>query len=196
MSEDWAAYYQKLRGRPPRATAVYARRKFETPGLAIDLGCGGGRDTIPLLMAGWYVVAIDKEQSALSALADDCPTTLVGQLEQRHTAMEDAEWPAADLIVSSFALPLAPKSTFPELWRRIRNTLKPGGRFAGQLYGDRDSWTKVDSKDGLLGFSRTECLRLFDGFVLELFQEEEHDGVTPRGRAKHWHIFHIVARRT
>jgi tellurite methyltransferase len=196
MNDDWAEYYQKLRGRPPRDTAVYASRKFEAPGLAVDLGCGGGRDTIPLLMAGWRVVAIDKEQSALSALVAACPTLLVAQLEQRHAAMEDADWPAADLIVSSFALPLAPSSAFPVLWRRIRDSLKPGGRFAGQLYGDRDSWTKADSRDGLLGFTRAECLHLFDGFALELFHEEEHDGVTPRGRAKHWHIFHIVARRT
>ena len=29
----------------------------------------------------------------------------------------------------------------------------------------------------------------------ELFDEEESDAVTPRGKPKHWHIFHVVARR-
>jgi hypothetical protein len=28
-----------------------------------------------------------------------------------------------------------------------------------------------------------------------MFDEEEADGVTPRGNPKHWHIFHIVARK-
>jgi hypothetical protein len=30
--------------------------------------------------------------------------------------------------------------------------------------------------------------------TIELFEEEEVDATTPRGKAKHWHIFHIVAR--
>ena len=33
------------------------------------------------------------------------------------------------------------------------------------------------------------------GLELEMFDEEEADGVTPRGNSKHWHIFHIVARK-
>jgi hypothetical protein len=28
-----------------------------------------------------------------------------------------------------------------------------------------------------------------------MFREEETDTVTPRGTEKHWHLFHIVARR-
>ena len=36
---------------------------------------------------------------------------------------------------------------------------------------------------------------MLDGLELEMFEEEEDDGVTPRGNAKHWHIFHIVARK-
>jgi len=28
-----------------------------------------------------------------------------------------------------------------------------------------------------------------------MFEEEEDDGVTPRGNTKHWHIFHIVTRK-
>jgi hypothetical protein len=30
---------------------------------------------------------------------------------------------------------------------------------------------------------------------VEFLREEEDDTVTPRGKAKHWHIFHIVARK-
>jgi hypothetical protein len=28
-----------------------------------------------------------------------------------------------------------------------------------------------------------------------MFEEEEADSTTPRGKPKHWHIFHIVARK-
>ena len=36
---------------------------------------------------------------------------------------------------------------------------------------------------------------LLEPFDVELLEEEEDDSVTPRGVQKHWHIFHIVARK-
>jgi tellurite methyltransferase len=37
--------------------------------------------------------------------------------------------------------------------------------------------------------------KLFANYTLELFEIEETDSVTPRGETKHWHLFHIVARK-
>ena len=45
------------------------------------------------------------------------------------------------------------------------------------------------------GVDRAQLDRLLAGFVVERLEEEEDDSVTPRGEAKHWHIWHIVARR-
>ena len=42
---------------------------------------------------------------------------------------------------------------------------------------------------------RAAAERLFEGMRIELFEEEETESVTPRGKPKHWHIFHIVAQR-
>ncbi len=193
--DDWAAYYALLKDRPPRPTAVFAMRRFRTPGLAVDLGCGGGRDALPLLAAGWRVFAIDREASAIETLLAATPAEWRDRLTTLQASYEAADWPDADFVNSSFALPLAPKSEFPAIWRRIRRSLRPGGRFAGQLYGLRDSWARGGAPDGVVAFDRDACLRLFDGYSIELFEEEEHDGVTPRGRQKHWHIFHVVARR-
>lgn len=193
--QDWAAYYASLQDRPPRETTVFAARRFERPGFAVDLGAGGGRDALPLLRAGWRVMAIDREPSAIERLAAATPAEMADRLELREATFETADWPMADLIVSCFALPLAPKPAFPGLWRRIRERLRPSGRFAGQLYGLRDSWARDGAPDGVVAFSRGECLSHLNGLKIELFEEEEHDGVTPRGRKKHWHIFHIVARQ-
>lgn len=191
--EEWARYYATLKGRPPRATTVFAARRFAAPGLAVDLGCGGGRDALPLLAAGWRVIAIDRQQSALAALEAGLQPGWRSRLTSKIEPFETAVWPPVDLVVSSFALPLAPKPTFPALWRRICASLKPGGRFAGQLYGDRDSWARGGAPDGVVAFTRNECLRLLSSLRIELFEEEEHAGVTPRGTEKHWHIYHIVA---
>jgi hypothetical protein len=89
-------------------------------------------------------------------------------------------------------LPLCAPPAFPSLWRKITRSLVPGGRFAGQLYGERDSWA---AGRAITVFDEAGARRLFDAYAIEMFEIEESDGVTPRGNAKHWHIFHIVARR-
>jgi len=191
----WAAYYPKLKDRPPRHTATFAARRFKEPGYAVDLGCGAGRDALPLLAQAWRVLAIDKEPDAIAALLAATPPSLREKLETCNAQFEDAEWDGPDLIISSFALPLTPKPAFPALWAKIWTSLKPGGRFAGQIYGERDTWAREGGPDGLIAFSRAECLNLLDGQRIEVFEEEEHPGLTPRGRSKHWHIFHIVAQK-
>jgi hypothetical protein len=104
---------------------------------------------------------------------------------------ENAAWPNCDLVNSSFALPLCAPAGFERVWRRIVSSLRPGGRFAGQLYGERDSW--VD-REGMTFHTRAQVEALLAGFEIEYFIDEEEDSTTPRGEAKHWHVFHIVAR--
>ncbi|MBI3196328.1 MAG: class I SAM-dependent methyltransferase [Rhodospirillales bacterium] len=194
-SADWAAYYDKLRDRPPRRTLLAALDGFSaTPSgaLALDLGCGDGRDVIEMLRRGWRVIAVDAEPEALRQLqARDLPpgsdvTSVVARFEEVPIPL------GVLLINSSFAMPLCEIQAFHDLWGRIRDGLPPGGRFSGQWYGPRDSWV---GRPGITFLSRENALSMLEGFNLEMFEEEEADGVTPRGAAKHWHIFHIVARK-
>ena len=64
---EWARYYDAS-GDDPRKTLLAAVERFAAPGLAVDLGCGTGRDTVELLRRGWHVVAIDSEEEAISRL--------------------------------------------------------------------------------------------------------------------------------
>jgi tellurite methyltransferase len=199
MTEDksagWAAYYAKLRERPPRRTLLAALDGFEpipNDALAVDLGCGDGRDTIEMLRRGWRVVAVDAEPEALRQLQAR-PLPAHSELTPIVARFEDVPLPIGlSLVNSSFALPLCDPEAFHRVWGRIREALPPGGRFSGQWYGPRDSWF---GRPGMTFVSRDEALALLAGLDLELFEEEEADGVTPRGNAKHWHIFHIVARK-
>ena len=196
--DTWQRYYQKTGGRPPRPTLMFALDRFAAEGpppaprLAVDLGCGSGRDTVEILRRGWRVLAIDAEPAALEGLRARPEIAPGAPLETLVARFETAAWPACDLVNSSFALPLCPPAAFPALWQRIVASLQPGGRFAGQLYGDRDSWVG----DPTITFhARAEIDRLLAGLEVEHLREEEDDSVTPRGRSKHWHIFHIVARK-
>jgi SAM-dependent methyltransferase len=185
----FTSYYDATEGRAPRPTLLFALDRFRAPGFAIDLGCGDGRDAVELLRRGWSVLAIDAEDEAIARLR---ARTAAPGLETIVARFEGALLPAADLVNASFALPLCPPEQFSALWRRISTALAPGGRFAGQLYGKRDGWA---GRPGMTHHDRAEALALFTGFELERFEEEESDAVTPRGQPKHWHIFHIVARR-
>lgn len=195
--DRWAGYYKKTGSRPPRPTLLLALDKFDDEGaaashLAVDLGAGGGRDVIEMLRRGWRVIAIDAEREAGAAIRarEDLPPG--AELETREARFEDAVWPSCDLVNSSFALPLCPPEAFSGVWAKIMHSLKPGGRFSGQLYGDRDSWA---GRGGMTFHTRDEAEALLSGLETEMFEEEEDDSTTPRGEAKHWHVFHIVARK-
>ena len=43
--------------------------------------------------------------------------------------------------------------------------------------------------------TRAEAEELLRGLAVEQFLEIDEDGKTALGDAKHWHVFHVVARR-
>jgi len=199
-ADGFGAYYAATQDGAPRATLLRALAGFAAedappaPRLAIDLGCGTGRDTVELLRLGWRVLAIDAEAAAIAALRARPEAHEAGARLETHVARFEAiDLPPVDLVNSSFALPLCPPESFPDLWQRIRAALRPGGRIACQLFGPRDSW--AGRQPPVTIHDRAAIMGLLDGFAIEMLEEEESDSVTPRGRPKHWHIFHVVARK-
>lgn len=198
--QDWQGFYRATDGRPPRRTLLRALSSFAAEGrgpgaLAVDLGCGIGRDTLPLLRSGWRVLALDRERPALDELARRAAAEgLEDRLEVRCERFEAMRLPAAacDLVNASFSLFACRPGGFPRVWRKIVRALPPGGRFAGQVLGPRDSWAGLADRCVL---ERAELDLLLAPFDVEAVEEEETDSVTPLGEAKHWHIWHVNARR-
>lgn len=203
LARDWVAYYNAVVGRPPRETLLTALNNFDAEEqelssnnlptrLAIDLGCGDGRDTVELLRRGWRVLGIDGEKEAIARLLQrpDLNTQLLETKLMRFEALQLPK--AVDLINASFSLPFCPPPAFPGLWDKILAALHPGGRFCGQLIGDRDSWTM---ELPITYHTRQQVEELLQPFVVEMLEEEEHPGKTALGEEKHWHIFQIVARK-
>ena len=192
LKRDWKAYYNAVANRPPRKTILTALAAFEKPGIAIDLGCGDGRDTVEILRQNWAVLAIDKEPDAIARLRAR-PLVNIDRLATYLVSFEKLQLPKpVDLINASFSLPFCSLEAFSSLWFQILNSLVTGGRFCGHLFGERDSWR--DS--GLINsFTRAQVENLLKPYTLELLEEEEHPGKTPLGEDRYWHIFHIVARK-
>ena len=192
---DWVAYYEGQGEREPHDLLMQVLAMFDGEGhtgLAVDLGCGQGLETAELLRRGWEVVAIDAAEDGIRRLRSRIPGSVALRLRSVVSRMEDVDVPAADLIHASFSLPFCRPQAFPRLWRDIREAIRPGGRFAGELFGDRDTWASTE--EDMTFFDTASARALFEGMELESFDEEEYDG-EGWNEMKHWHVFHVIARR-
>ncbi len=190
----WSSYYESVADAPPHQTLVQALQKFsdaeQAPGLAIDLGCGAGRDSNKLLKSGWKVFAVDSCQDALNLiLSNHWPED---QLDTYVGNMEDAPLPVADLINAGVSLPFCAPEKFAILWQNICAALKPGARFSGHFFGRNDAWAGNAS----MTFQNiSEVKQLFQGFEIEWFNEFEGPvPIVPSG-VRHGQIFEVVARK-
>ncbi len=198
LKRDWKAYYEAVVNRPPRKTLLTALAAFEKPGVAIDLGCGEGRDTVEILRQNWAVLAIDQNPDAIASLRNRSIAN-IDRLATQIARFENLQLPQpVDLINASFSLPFCSNEDFSLLWIQILNSLSIGGRFCGHLFGERDSWrdSKLIRDSQLINcFTRSQVESLLKPYAIEMLEEEEHPGKTPLGEDRYWHIFHIVARK-
>ncbi|MDX6750332.1 class I SAM-dependent methyltransferase [Geminicoccaceae bacterium 1502E] len=193
----FARYHARAGGGPPRPTLLAALKAFGPSGqadapVAVDLGCGTGRDTLELLRRGWRVLAVDRDPGALEALRGRAAAARLRAPETLAADFSTVALPPCDLVNASFCLFLCPPARFSRLWRRILEALRPDGRFAGQLLGPRDGWA---GRPGITIHDEAALDALLAGLAVERRLEEEADTVTPRGNAKHWHLWHVVARQ-
>jgi SAM-dependent methyltransferase len=191
VSSRWSEYVELTRDSPPRDQTVRAAALVQRKGRAIDIGAGALNETRFLLEAGFAeVVAIDLEpldERAAAGLPLDRFTYV-------RTAFESFDFPpgAFDLVNAQYSLPFIRPTQFNRVFGAIRRSLAPAGIFAGQLFGDRDEW----AGDPHTTFrSRIAAMSLFDSLEVIEFDEEEVDDETADRVLKHWHVFHVIARK-
>ena len=98
-----------------------------------------------------------------------------------------------DLISAQFALPFIRRDRFAAVFARLKGALAPGGIFAGQFFGVHDQWNTPDRAMTFL--TRAETAALLGDLETIALSEEDADGQVADGSPKHWHVFHILARR-
>lgn len=220
FTRDWPGYFSAVAGKGPRETTLFALERFAAEGIpestpsrhhpdepeaktrdsapiapnpptAVDLGCGEGRDAAELLNRGFRVVGIDGHEAAFETLAKRDRVLEHPNFEPRLVPFEECSVPRCTLLNASFSLPFCHPDSFDALWRIIRFAIEPGGRFAGQLFGDRDTWAAFPDRTH---HTRTQAEKLLLGMDVEMFKEEEKDAADSEGNDKHWHVYHIVAK--
>lgn len=186
---EWGAYNAAQTERAVRTlahAAAHAARGDEGR-LAVELGCGIGREAEFLARAGWIVHTFDADDTVvthLDELAQALPITHVqARLEDLITM------PACDLLLACGVLPFIPRARFSRLWHTICETLNPGGIIAVDFFGDKDDWGKGHGTF----FTRAEIDGLIEGFDVVSLVESEWEGSAFSG-PKHWHTYTLVAR--
>ena len=188
---QWSAYNHAQAGRLPRPLCrqVLAHAGPGDGRLAVDLGCGSGIETAAMVEAGWRVFATDADPATPTRVADLVAPE--ARVEVVVATFEEVLLPRADLVYAGYALPFVAPSHFPDVWSRVREALRPGGWLAVDLLGDRDSWA---GQRAMTFLHRESLDGLVQGLELVSLDEEDEDGRSFSG-PKHWHVFHLLARR-
>lgn len=185
---DWGAFYGFTKDSPPWPLLQRAAALAPEHGRALDLGAGAGRDTRYLLAHGFEVTAVDAEPRSVELLsALDQP-----RLRVVRSSFGDFPFATYELISSQFALPFMPPDRFREVFTRLKAALAPGGIFAGQFFGVHDEYA---SRTTMTFLTRAEAESLLADLETLEFTEEDADGHKADGTPKHWHVFHVLARK-
>ncbi len=164
------------------------------PKVAVDVGCGAGRDALYMVEQGYKVYAYDRSEAAILTLSENARTSLGNTLFPQVSTYEQYEYPTSSLICACFSLFFCNPKLFAIAWSNINRSLLSGGVFCGHFMGPNDSWVKIGGD--LTIHSRIEVEDLFhDGFEIINIFEHNAEGAALLGTPKHWHTYSVIARK-
>lgn len=192
MSKFTDDYYKNTKDLKPSPLLVEALGSMKSHGkVALDLGCGAGRDTKLLVEKGFHVTAVDSESAAKKYI--DALESSPNQLIFIQNTFAEFDYKNYDLINARYSLPFSSPEDFIMVKDKILHSLNPGGVFVGQLFGVNDSWN--GENPDMTFHTRSEVESLFSALEIIKLEEQDGEGVLASGAKKHWHVFNIIARQ-
>ena len=182
MSFD--AFYEKRKNEGPRQNVLWFLNRHKEPGIAVDLGCGAGNDTICLLKNGWTVYAFDAENTE-QYIAEELTEEEKKRFIFKQGLIQDVEIPKCDLVVANLSLHYLKKDEFKEVIDKIYKSLNSGGYFLSVMLTDKDPWAKKD----YAFFNIEELNEMFKGRLKseKFLQPKPYIKLTATGEEKEWH---------
>lgn len=124
--DEWNERHREREPRDDPSPLLVDATRNVSPGRALDLACGTGRNALWLARNGWHVVAIDGSTEAIRILRERAKgipiDARVADLEHEPLVIDDESFDAI-VIIHFLHRPL-----FDE----VRRTLKPGGLFVAE----------------------------------------------------------------
>jgi SAM-dependent methyltransferase len=198
--DDYAEFYdwENAQTMARRDVPFWRRLARASDGPVLELGCGTGRITVPMVRAGATVIGIDLSEPMLKRARDRVRRTRLG----RRARLVRGDIRALPFPASQFALVAAPYGVLQSLLREadLRDTLRsvhdvltPGGRLVIELVADLASWQEYRGATRLRGWrpGRKSHLTLVESVRqdrrkrLTLFEQEfveRRGGATVRKR--------------
>ena len=194
VADEWVPFFDDTAKHEPRPLALAGLEAAGDPppgGVAVELGCGSGLDTIAFLRAGWTVRAMDAAPEGVRrTLARAADAGLAERLTVEQATFEEYDVPAADLLYAGYSLPFCDPDSFPRVWQGLLSALRPGGVLAVNIFGTNDTWAGTP---GMNFHTLDQVHELLAGLDVIRLDEEDEDGDSLAG-PKHWHVFDVVAR--
>ncbi len=189
-ASSWSEYYQLTKDQPPSELLVQARAFVGHTGKALDVGGGALKDSRYLLEQGFNVTVVDRDP-LVAQMAKDLST------EKLHVVIADFKdvdfgVNQYDIASAMFSLPFVSPDVFEMVFRNIQTSLIKGGIFCGQFFGVRDEWS---SNANMTFHTKAQVEDLLSDMDIFSCVEKEKDGKTANGTPKHWHVFHVIARK-
>ncbi|XOV86932.1 MAG: class I SAM-dependent methyltransferase [Pseudomonadota bacterium] len=109
---DWKSYYEKTKDNPVHPALKFAQSRVRNglPKIAVDCGCGAGRNVGYLRSEGFEVHAFDVDSGAI-----DMCIQQFGDDANAHFSCESFlsfDYPNASLIAATFSLFFCPATEF------------------------------------------------------------------------------------
>ena len=186
---NWSEYYEAMLSKPLHPHYEKLDPHLPEGGEALELGCGVGQGVVHLLEKGFHVTAVDAEEEALALLKSRLPSGAPAKVVQGR--FQELEMDTYDVVAAHFCLFFLTPAEFDAFWPRLISAIKSGGLLSAQFLGVNDEWRDR----GYTTHTREQVDELLKPFEVLSLEEVERDGETAQGIPKHWHVFHVVARK-
>lgn len=139
-----------------------------SPGSALDVACGAGRNLRWLVHAGWQVTGVDRDTAATAPLQ--------GLAKIVDADIEHGPWP---LSGRQFDLVVVCNYLWRPLFDTIKSAVHPGGWLIWETFADGQQTLGRPSRPDFL-LQRGELLRVCEGWRIVAYEDLFEDGVNPR----------------
>ena len=131
-------------------------------GTVLDLACGSGRHVRWLAGQGFAVTGVDRDATALAALATDCPAA-----ELITADIESGPWP---LDGRRFDAVVVTNYLWRPLWPALRASMQPGGVLIYETFADGQASVGRPSRPEFL-LRPGELLQLASGLHVVAYED-------------------------
>ena len=155
--------------------------------IALDIGCGGGRDSNFMAQYFSKVVAMDNNSDCKKYLNKKNIDFLNCEIEKHDFGKEKYNF-----INSWNTLVFIKPEDLTKIINKLFDSLTKGGIFAGNIFGLDDDWK---DRPNMSFLSEKEIKKLFQNFKIIKLEEIKKTKKLIIGSLKKWHFYNIIAKK-